>query len=59
MELHGVLRKIISDWGAKFTSNFWKELLVGFETKLDITCHTQVDGQTERVNRVLEDKLRM
>ena len=32
--LHGMPRNIISDRDTKFTSNFWKSLMVGLETKL-------------------------
>jgi hypothetical protein len=32
--LHGMPKEIISDRDTKFTSNFWKSLFVGFETKL-------------------------
>jgi hypothetical protein len=32
--LHGMPKEIISDKDTKFTSNFWKYLFVGFETKL-------------------------
>jgi hypothetical protein len=59
--LHGMPKEIISDRDTKFTSNFWKSLFVGFETKLlfSTTYHPQTDGKTERVNQVLEDMLRM
>jgi hypothetical protein len=51
----------MSDRDTKFTSNFWKSLMVGLETKLlfSTTYHPQTDGQTERVNQILEDMLRM
>jgi hypothetical protein len=54
-------KEIISDEDTKFTSNFWKSLFAGFETKLlfSTTYHPQTDGQTERVNQVLEHMLRM
>jgi hypothetical protein len=59
--LHGMPKEIISDIDTKFTSSFWKYLFHGFETKLlfSTTYHPQTDGQTERVNQVLEDMLRM
>ena len=31
--LHGVLKKIVSDRDANFTSRFWKELLAGLGTE--------------------------
>ena len=59
--LHGIPKVIISDRDPKFTSNFWKYLFKGLDTKLNfITAyHLQTDGQTERFNQVLEDMLRM
>jgi hypothetical protein len=32
--LHGMPKEIVSDRDAKFTSNFWKSLMAGLETKL-------------------------
>jgi hypothetical protein len=59
--LHGMPKEIISDRDIKFTSNFWKYLFVGIETKLifSTSYHPQTDGKIERVNQVLEDMLRM
>jgi hypothetical protein len=59
--LHGMPKEIISNRDTKFTSNFWKSLFDGFETKFlfNTTYHPQTDGQTKRVNQVLEDNLRM
>ena len=34
VRLHGVLKKIVSDRDAKFTSKFWKELFVGLGIEL-------------------------
>jgi hypothetical protein len=59
--LHGIPKTIVSDRDPKFTSNFWKGLFKGFGTNLNFstTYHPESDGQTERVNRVIEDILRM
>ena len=61
VRLHGILRKIISDRDSLFTSSFWRELQSTLGTRLNfsIAYHPQTDGQTERVNQVLEDMLRM
>ena len=61
VRLHGVPKKIMLDRDAKFTSKFWKELFAGLRTKLafSITYHPQIDGQTKRVSKILEDMLRM
>lgn len=44
--LHGVLKKIVLDRDAKFTSKFCKELVVGLGIKLafNIAYHPQRDG---------------
>ena len=59
--LHGIPKAIISDRDPKFTGKFWKSLFKGINTTLNFSTsfHTQTDGQTERVNQVLEDLLRM
>jgi hypothetical protein len=59
--VHGMPKEIVSDRDMKFTSNFWKYLMVGLETKLlFITAyHPHTDGQMKRVNQILEDMLRM
>ena len=59
-KLHGVAMSIISDRGSVFTSNFWRAVHMGLGTKLSFssTYHPQSDGQTERMNQVLENMLR-
>jgi len=57
--LHGVPKKIVSDRGTQFTTQFWQQLHESMDTKLDFSSayHLQTDGQTERTNQVLEDML--
>src|SRR5579883_1549543 len=58
--LHGVPKTIVSDRGALFVARFWEQMQDLLGTKLlgGTAYHPQTDGQTERVNRVLEDLLR-
>jgi hypothetical protein len=58
--LHGVPKKIVSNRGTQFTSRFWERLHEALDTQLRFssTYHPQTDGQTERVNQILEDMLR-
>jgi hypothetical protein len=58
---HGIPKSIVFDRDPKFTSNFWKGLFKGFRMNMNFstTYHPESDGQTERVNRVIEDILRM
>src|SRR3954464_12346442 len=60
VSLHGVPKTITSDRGSVFTSAFWQRLhqALGTVLKLSTAYHPQTDGQTERVNQILEDMLR-
>ncbi len=57
---HGLPNDIISDRGPQFVSKFWKSLfaILKVDIKLSSAFHPQTDGQTERVNQVLEQYLR-
>lgn len=57
---HGLPNDIISDRGTQFTSKFWQSLFKILQVKINLSSayHPQTDGQTERVNQVLEQYLR-
>jgi transposase InsO family protein len=61
VRLHGVPKTIISDRGAQFIDHFWEQLQHSLGTKLiqSSAYHPQTDGQTERINQILEDMLRV
>jgi transposase InsO family protein len=58
--LHGVTKKIVSDRGTQFSSEFWERFHETLDTQLcfSFSYHPQTDGQTKRVNQILEDTLR-
>ena len=57
---HGLPVAIATDRDPRFTGKFWKSIFRVLGTRLDMSSadHPQTDGQTERVNRVIEDVLR-
>ena len=60
LPIFGVPRKVISDRGPQFTSEFWSEILrlLGAQRALATAHHPQTDGQSERSVQVLIKLLR-
>ena len=56
----GVPADIVSDRDTRFTRRFWTTLfnMMGTELKFSTANHPQTDGQTERINHLLEEYLR-
>jgi hypothetical protein len=59
-QFHGIPERIISDRDAKFISRFWRTFTrkLGIDHRYSTSFHPQTDGQTERMNRVVEEVLR-
>jgi len=59
-KLHGMPKEVLTDRGTVFTSAFTKALfkILGTRSVFSTAYHPQTDGQTERVNRIVEDMLR-
>jgi hypothetical protein len=60
VRLHGFPKTILSDRGTQFVARFWAQVRESLGTKLihSSSYHPLTDGQTERVNQVVEDMLR-
>ena len=58
--LHGLPKDIVSDRGTLFTSAFWRDVCRQLDIKQNLSTafHPQSDGQTERVNAIVEQYLR-
>ncbi|TLD05659.1 reverse transcriptase domain protein [Venturia nashicola] len=58
---HGLPESLISDRDKLFTSNFWTALMqhLSIKHKMSTAYHPQTDGQTERLNQILEQYLRL
>jgi len=56
---HGLPETIVSDRGPQFASRLWKHLCscLKVDARLSTAFHPQTDGQTERVNAVVEQHL--
>ena len=58
--LHGFPDSVVTDRDPKFMSKFWQSLMdhLHMSHYASTSFHPQTDGNTERVNRVMEDMLR-
>ncbi|MBW0514546.1 hypothetical protein O181_054261 [Austropuccinia psidii MF-1] len=56
---HGLPSSIVSDRGSLFVSSFWTNLCQQLKTSRDLSTayHPETDGETERVNQILEQYL--
>ncbi|MBW0565337.1 hypothetical protein O181_105052 [Austropuccinia psidii MF-1] len=56
---HGLPSRIVSDRGSLFVSSFWTNLFQQLKISRDLSTayHPETDGQTERVNQILEQYL--
>lgn len=58
---HGLPSNIVSDRGSLFVSSFWTNLCQQLKItwNLSTAYHPESDGQTERINQILEQYLQM
>jgi hypothetical protein len=59
--VHAWPEEWITDRDTKFASKFWQALMtrLGTNSKLSTAYHPQTDGQTERLNQIVEQYLRL
>ena len=59
-KLYGLSADIVSDRDRKFNSHFWRKVFKKLDTTLSMSSanHSESNGQTKRVNQILEDMLR-
>lgn len=57
---HGIPTSITSDRGSQFVGDLWAHLcrMMGIRQRLSTAVHPQTDGQTERMNAVIQEFLR-
>ena len=57
---HGVPDQFVSDRDGRFTSEYWQEFtkILNIRLGMSTAFHPQTDGQTERMNRLVQETLR-
>ena len=57
---HGVPKRLICDRDPRFTANYMRSVMAQLNTEIAASTayHPQTDGQTERMNRVIQEMLR-